>query len=280
MKWQHNDTDKFGRGDGAGTITVTIETEQDAKWWIKYHQRDLTDPREVVAFLEGVPHVIEKEATGFGWDERGAFYECSAELGREWSQPYREWLERLTGYTGELSDIELPAGQPLTLWNIVTRFHISEGVFCADGFQGATDNEKRDAATSAARTFLDQLRRDVGRVKHEPEYIPTRNGLYKRNPDCLKIHPPQPGIEWTHGGRPMGSDAAGICRALWAWWLENAASEKQRDYLARDLSNKHYRDDAPWPNGGLYIADPDGKCNWDGKGTKATHITMSDFAQA
>jgi len=43
---------------------------------------------------------------------------------------------------------------------------------------------------SAARTFLDQLRRDVGRVKHEPEYIPTRNGLYKRNPDCLKIHPP------------------------------------------------------------------------------------------
>lgn len=266
--------------DGAGFVTVTIETEAEALDWLEWYERE-KDPRQQVAFLDKLKAdgsvQIERKSDKRPW------FLCESALDHEFTQPYTALLDCLTGCEAlgvELLHLDLTAHDPrrLSPTHITDTIELEHGHFCYRVMIQAKDWNNRTAAENADRNAMNYTEERIGHRQLEPEYRLNQNGTYSPNPDYHKRHRPKPAI---------GADW--IWAAVFRWWMENHASGAQLGTLkaAEDLTGgRHGRDWEVRSTGGpchligsqgLYVADSEGSIDWDGKGHKASHITWDDF---
>lgn len=211
------------------------------------------------------------------------WYQVEGQIGEAFLAPYAKLLTKLTGYTGPWPETELTDVHPARLCHT----HITNRLWLVAGpdlrYEAFDESEPwngLDAKTYAEKRVLDCVRADFGFRKHEREFI-WRGGHYIQNPDYLKHHPASPGLgsEW-------------FWTWLFAWWRTNYASSRQRELLdAHDQLHSRSKLDPGYAlraSGqdqlhlvsytGLEVADPAGKLDWDGKGTKFRQVSWEDFA--
>lgn len=254
-------------------LAVTARGDKAIEAVFKHFQ--LKDPRALVRALD---------AGEYRHEEPGRWIQCDVYLDTHALKPYRDLLERLTGYAGALPDMDLtaPCTSRLGYSHYVAECGIEDEMFHARVIDslprqdyGKTEDEQ---IVRAERLMEDAVQAAIGKRKFEREYIEMPNGLMRRNPDYLKRHAAEPGL-----GAPW------LWRVIWEWWEANHATEAQRAILAAAASLRDGRLDPDWmirPAGGdechlvsftIYVLDPNGPVNWDGKGTKARVVTWEDF---
>lgn len=273
MKYEHEPS----QPDGGGNLRLTLETVEEVKAAIGPHGvierldvetldelRQFTDACAQV--VKGKPFIVESNPDKRKW------YPIEGEtLGCDFLEPYAMLLNKLTGYADTLDDLDLKpavgAGGLHHTYALDT-LAIYSGDIAVGGFIQSEDWNGRTAAELARSRFLEYLREWVGGRHHEPEYVGTANGQYKRNPNYLKRHPPEPGA-----GSPE------VWSVIFAHWREHHATPGQRDMLAEGeklrgtIGGKPM--DAPWDirkGGGTYAnlvdargfhyPDPDGAVKW------------------
>jgi hypothetical protein len=138
-------------------------------------------------------------------------------------KPYADLLKKLTGFDGDIPELELPQEQ--IQWRGLLHTFIAESVkFSSDGitttgFIRTEDWNGKVAAVRAEENFSDYVCEMFGFRKTEPEYI-ERGSIMVRNPNYMRHHKAQPGL---------GSNE--LWTALFTWWRENVANDAQRAAL-------------------------------------------------
>lgn len=277
MRFQHTETEK----DGRGFVTLTIETEAEALNWLKWHERE-KDPRKQVQFLDQLKANGSTEIKL--QSEKQPWFQCESALDHEFTKPYADLLYRLTGCEShgvELLHLDLTAHDPKRLLHthITDTLELEHGHLCYRVFIQAGEWNKRTAAENADRNAQDYTEERIGYRQHENEFIQNRNGTYSPNPNYHKRHRPKPAI-----------GAAWIWDAVWQWWREKHATDEQTAVLdaAHALTGGRYGYDwqvrsAVAPSchligcQGLYVLDPDGSLDWDGKGRMSRFVKWDDF---
>lgn len=279
MKFKHTQT----REDGGGNLSVTAETLPemiDLNQHFRIFDKDKAEDIQAFAAQlgSGPPWTTERRP------EKRLWFQCESALGDEFTKPYEDLLRRITGFDGQMVlDMDLTAIHPRRLCHthITDRCWLEHGHICYVGMIKAEDWNDRSAADNADLNCADYIAEDFGFRRFEREYIESGNGQPKRNPNYLKRHKAQPGL-----GAPW------LWKAIWEWWRENHASDEQRrilnaaDSLKSNLdSGKDYDirkgggEQAYLVSFSLYYLDPNGFCNWDGKGTMATALSWDQFAK-
>ncbi len=177
--------------------------------------------------------------------------------------------------------MDLTADYPnrLGYTHITDSIEIVDGMVHAHVFIQAQDWNGRDAATNAQINADDYVQENIGKRKHEREYITAGNGQTIHNPNYMKRHKAQPGL-----GAPWLWDR------VFGWWRETIATPAQRDVLDRidALKDGKYGFDYQIRKGGgdeasligfsMYALDPQGTCNYGGKGKMARVYSWQEFA--
>lgn len=264
MKFTFNEmTD---RDDFGGTLSVTAESASEVLEIADHFRMFGDDADGAIAKAQAI---VAGSLTHTSGTDKRPWFVIESSLGHEFTEPYKAWLLRRTGYDGQLPSADLTPFHPrrlchthITLAVGLEQEHITYSVAVRSG-----DWNGKPANDRAWVTAEDYVSEDFGERKHENEYIPARGdgggGMMKRNPNYLKRHKPHPAAscQWLKSW-------------LFSWWRQNHASDKQREILdGCEALGKLRIDDFT-----LYALDPDGTCNYDGKGKMVSVYTWEQFA--
>lgn len=276
MKFQQQET----QSDGGGSLTITAETKAETLEVIKHFRLFDTDTEQgVLAMAEALgqplPFVHKSEPKKRFW------YDYESALDYEFTKPYADLLEKITGHTGQLPDLDLTPHHPRRLCHthITSEARLEQGHICYTGIVQAEAWNGMTACDHGLNMLEDYMAEDFGFRRFEREYI-ERGNIMVRNPNYLKRHKAQPGL-----GAPW------FWAVLFDWWRKNHASPEQSRILdASDAlksgwdSGRDYHlrqgggEQAYLIGSSLYYDDPNGACNWDGKGRMVSVVSWDKFA--
>lgn len=209
---QANDEFRFG-----GELAITAENPQEVESLIDHFRlfKDVSDIPTLKARIEALEsgsftHVIRSE--------KRPVYAVESCLPYEFTAVYKQWALNHFGYDGTFPDLELPRKWGgLIHTNYQARLFTENEHICFEAFTTAEPWARRNAQDYAEYLISDYIGEEFGTRYHEPEFIPGRNGHYKKNPDYLKRHAAKP-----------GATNARIKRAFFEWWLSTHATDDQK----------------------------------------------------
>lgn len=152
------------------------------------------------------------------------WYPVTAELSPEWMDPYYKLLERITGYSGKLIDLD-PAPSPgLCHTHVVQTSRVRNGVYFNEGFIQAEDWNGQDAEYRAAKNFDEYTKAFIGHITLDPEYLMDEFGRERRNPNYLRRNPATPALEKKE-----------LFTALFKEWEKLHATEGQKLLIQKGI---------------------------------------------
>lgn len=263
------------------TLFVTPETVEEAKeanYWGKWFN-PADDPLSYAAWLGGVRYGMEngilgvtdgKVTTEQKLDDR--YVDLYIQLPPEVIKPYFKQLEDWTGFGSFFDDaVELTPAWPKVGGHFCIRKAWLLGNGHVDVVLYAAMYDDADVAKVQART-TDYLIEDMGQRYREPEYKQHGNGSLYHNPAYLKRHPAKPGFQ-----QYPGSVQENIWRRIWSYWLDKRANDAAK-LAAMNIIRTDKTEQCPSIREyTLYVTDPKGTCNYDGKGTMVTVMRPEDF---
>ncbi len=267
----------------ADSLVVTAETPAEVMEVWQHYRLDSGTPEGVLKMAEAIQagryiHTTQPHPTR-------KWFDVDVYLNRALN-PYWALLKRMTGFDvgvnpeSSFPDTNLTSLYPnrLGFTHITDSIAIEDGAIHAHVYIQAQDWNNRDAATNVQRNADDYVMEQVGKRKHEREFITAGNGHMVANKNYLKRHQAEPGL-----GAPW------LWTVVFAWWRANHATEGQRrlldaiDALKSRAGDRDYDirkgggEEATLVGYSMYALDPAGKVDWDGKGTKASVYTWEQF---
>lgn len=267
-----------------GDVSVISESLADTEGIIGgshgYFERQTSeiDKARILIASEGGDHptYVYRSPSGFR-NSQSYWFQFESCLDYDFTQPYQDLLERLTGCETDLATVDIDLTPFLTKrlrhTHIVDRIWINNGHICFLGYDSASEWNKKDPFTNAEYSIVDNVGEDCGKRQHEPEHI-TKGNRIIRNPDYLKRHPASPAVNgW-------------LWAAIVAWWRENGANAEQLEILdastkltkTNPLVKSSYVGGFSCYDHSIYYPNKNGECNWDSKGTKVAVMNWKEFA--
>jgi hypothetical protein len=215
-----------------GKLDITAETKEEVVEIIHHFKLDLLSHAHVIGqdtftYTENAP-----------WRNNGQWFHEHVLVQPEFTKPYRDLVERWTGYEGPW-DIELPPtgryGNKLGHTHYLLEIRLKpDGVAHHKLILNACDTEKASAHARAGHYAKDMANLWWGERIHHHEYVQNGSGHMVRNPHYMKVEPPTPRLNNTVAAR-----------AMFNWWLTNVANEAQRECWAasNNLHQKNTRTD-------------------------------------
>ena len=260
------------RDDEGGAMEFVAENPAEVVDLFKHFRLDKGTPDSVLAMAEAI------QAGNFSFRSEGKrpWYRVESAIDHEFTKPYAEMLQRVTGWDGQLPNMDLTDQHPRRLCHthITHAFGLEHGHFTFDVSVESQDWNDKPAFDRAQKNALDYAENDIAERPIESEYIPAgRSGLMKRNPDYARKH---------HRCKPSVS-ADWVWVAIVEWWLANHATDRQRAIVegARELAAESKLADPLRYSGcisGFYFPEKGGTVNW-GRDREVAHISPADFAQ-
>lgn len=205
----------------AGKLDITAETAQKVESLIDHFRlfRDLSD---VGALQERIVALQSETMTHTVYSEKRPVYAVDSCLDFEFTTPYKDWALCNFGYDGVFPDLEIPRKYDgLIHTNYQARLYTECEHICFKAFVSSSPWNKRDAQGHAESLIVDYIGEEFGTRRREPEFLPSRNGHYVRNPNYLK----------RHKATPAASNPR-LKRAFFEWWLVNHANNAQCEVVA------------------------------------------------
>ena len=265
--------------DGGGSLRVFAETEERAEELCDI-RRGRLHFREKAKVLSGpLPYVETCAPRVTTHSGREAWYAYPVCVDDEWTLPYVRRLESIVGTLKE-SPLSFPIIDPRPLCHTYFRgdLRFEEGHIQAVVAVSAHAWNGRTALEYGHERAEKYLLEELAERPPMREFIENRNGTYSKNPrygtgaeNPLRAQIPQ---------YPRGL-AVAFWEGLWTWWLTTQATPGQKDAYAARLNgrDRFHNSDAPrlgGYDGGLYIPDPAGGCDWSA-GQKARFLKWEDF---
>jgi hypothetical protein len=221
------------REDGGGKISVHAVGSKEIRYTFNVLRGGPSHccPEQVIldcadALRAGEYRITTKE------HEKYFYYRNTGTIPGEWVSPYISLMDRMTGYTGPLPELNITAWLPKQIMHthIVQDLKLlSNGgieYVCItntgkDGWNGKTAKEH------AAKMADEYIKKDFGDVPFTPEYIPA---------NCLInsahfVYNPAYG---RHKGPRPEAKQVWFFNNLFNWWRENLANDAQKSMLAQD----------------------------------------------
>lgn len=205
------------REDGAGTLTVTAENQREvAEVADHFKMFDKTDAPQLIqlaqAITAGTLTYTSKPSAKRPW------FLVESSLAHDYTKPYEDLLNRITGYEGPLPDMDLTPFNPRQLihTHITSRCALDAGHYSYTILIQAEDWNGKPAHVRAEINAQDYAEEDLGYRPFEREFIEGKNGSMKHNPDYLKRHRAKPAT-----GAPW------LWSTIFHWWRLNHASDAQ-----------------------------------------------------
>ena len=176
--------------DGGGALLVTAHTPE-AKLRVLNHFNEESKLAE--CWLS--PEPLGLLRTG---SEDRRYYCCRGTLDKEFTSPYYDRLQTMTGrdMRGETIDAAVLTGfyprEGLLHTHYVMGVSVSEGALSYDFVIAAQEWNKRAASVNAERYAMDYAQESLGERYVEREFIENTSGTYRRNPSWLVRHPVRP----------------------------------------------------------------------------------------
>lgn len=257
--------------DGGGQVVVWADTEATKEDLCDIARQDVKKTHKYAPMLDPQPMRAEfgpRDNPNYG---RQAWYAFPLALDVEWLKPYTDCLERLTGYAGPIPDMVIEDSKPLCFTRFRTDFRIEDGHLQATYYLDGHAYHEQTALEYNSRRAEQMFKANVGNTKHEREFVQSSNGQYKRNPNYLKQHPPHPALRDND-----------IWSALFLWWKANKATPGQLAVLeaAEKTGQYGFRWQLQYDHGPDYritALDPNGTCNYDGKGMMVRMYSWEEF---
>lgn len=196
---------------------------------IKELVRDASLPVEALIGHEPdreLVHVIK-----CGKRDNGRWFDVAAAVGKEWLDPYFEHLNKLTGYVGDMPEMDAPRFESdrwryMTPQCVVTGARMSRTGYSRTGFVSTSDWQGRKAENRAQPYFLEILKDDIGYKPTVEQYIPINEWgtEFRLNPNWGKHIPPRP-------CKDPDRFAETYWRFIFNWWWESRATPEQREFL-------------------------------------------------
>jgi hypothetical protein len=204
--------------------------------------------------------------------------------------PYLVCMRYQLGFQGPIPDMDLTdqidMDTMLAYTHILLHFRIENQVIHYRAAEEAGSWNGMSAKQNAHEYTRRSVAREVGGQRRESEYSENRKGTYSLNPNYLKQHAPQPalGSEW-------------LLNCLLGWWKRNVASPRQLEIIAAmevlyassglgpvfqadyDSTVSNFTTTYTIRPSSITYLDPQGTCDWDGEGTKASCLSWPDFAK-
>lgn len=268
--------------DGGGDMNVTAETDAETIEIIQHFRVLKLDT------VEGAKQLVEAINSPCycytAKSDKRKWYHCKSALDVDSTRPYKELLERITGFetSNLIPDTDLTHLHPRRLCHthITDRLFVDKEHICYECFDESEEWMGEAAAARADKNTYDYVKEDFGFRRFEREYKACGNGMYTPNPDyARKRHAASPGL-----GAPW------FWKWLFTWWRENHATQAQHRVLAAvDKMHTDKRYSADWElresgdeqcglsSYNMYYDDPTGTIDWDGKGRKVSCLNWEDF---
>lgn len=258
----------------AGYITVTAESLADTKAIVDHFKLfGGDDPESLIARANALqdPALVHVHRP-----TKRPYFEVSGTLPLEYFQPYKDWANRVFGFDGAFPNLAIPFkwdGLRHVYYGIRQQIECHETVCFTVAIRSQPWNGL-DAQDYADRNANRYIAEDFAHRPPTPEFLPNKNGTYRRNPKYGTGHrePLIPRLENET-----------LCLLFVDWWLKNAASDAQREILVKnrelaELTGPYSL--VNWLRGyDIRYVDPAGPCNYDGKGLMTGVMRMSDFAK-
>jgi len=220
------------REDGGGIITLGSEDPDGMLYLMKHFSQD-----NASTIQEAMKAGKFSAQLGNRSKERPA-YVVDVELPDEFLRPYRQEFKKRTG-ASSLPDLELTElfGNYRNLGifhtHVIMASELKSGKLTALIGVESEDWMGKPADVRAVNTAREYLLEDFGNRQPVPEYIHLSNGLFRPNPDYPhKRNPVNPSVS-----------AKWFFIALCDYWLENEASEEQKEWAEADrqLMQKNHK---------------------------------------
>lgn len=264
--------------DGGGRLQIVGHSDSIKERMCDMFRGQESKAAKYLPLMQPGPFTVELEPKEMQHYGRAAWYAFPLALDDEWFAPYEKCLRRITGYTGAIGDFSVtPSASVLAYHYAGFRFeegHIQATVYAkTHAWNGKSALEY---GNELANRYLVEC---VAEVPPVPEFIQKGNGAYYRNPKYATGYKPRPVPS-------LKSEA--LWDALFSWWRTNHASARQREILdaVDSLEKRNPTGRAPysvqWRSGvdfTLYVPDPKGTCDYDGKGFMVTIMKWEDFAK-
>ena len=255
--------------DGGGSLRIVGTSDKVKEELCEMFRRNEPKATKYAPLASAEPMEIVLSPRDTRNDGREAWYAFPCALDCEWFDPYRKQLERMTGFKGEIGDFSIPDPRMLCYTRHRAALRFEDGHVQATIYVSAHPWNKMDALTYGHKRAEMMFQSDIGEEPIVREFIENRNGTYSRNPQYPNPLPPRPALRCEY-----------LWGALWEWWLANRASEAQKAILAACVSEERtgrysfgFRSMSS-----LYVSDPAGPINWDGKGRMVRSVSWDEFA--
>lgn len=264
--------------DGGGSLTIQATGDNWKEELCDMYRRDFPSRDKYAPLQSPDPLTIQLDAHDTRNYGREAWYAFPLALDSEWFDPYWKILQRLTGYTGPMPlDLTFTDTKPLCHTGHRAAFRFEDGHLQATYYHTGHAYNGRTALDYSHGLAERYFKETVGHTPSTPEFLHASGGLYKHNPDYGR-GPKAPTPKATN---PI------IWSALWNWWRANHASVKQELILQGVEALKQKSVPLEWeciydrcPYGySLHCLDPQGTCDFDGKGKKTSVYTWEEFAK-
>lgn len=197
----------------------------------------------------------------------------SYDLPKEYSAPFLLQYSKWFGdCPAEDSNIPLPPECYLIGTNLthLAYFDTKTKQFHVEGFACEWDRDRGDAYTFYS--WRDHWNESLGQRYREPEYIENHAGTYSLNLHRLKRHAAKPGFD---------SYPSDLSKSFWQAMVLHwraRATPAQAD-LYDNIVLHHFTTDVriALRDYSVYVKDPVGTCNYDGKGTMMTCYRQEEF---
>lgn len=280
MKYEFTEMHGEGWPEFAGEVTFYAENSTDVVTLNnRYKIFDTNTPEGAIAYAKALTEGNLLHHDGGkpnGNSGPYVWFESSVALGTEWFDPYAQAMERATGTPATefyIADkLPLPFLDELGYGSFRSDSYLLHGSICSTVLSTAASHDKAQAYAAKS------LQRMAGVTRENPEFIPTANGQYQRNPKYA--------TEYEVIDCKVGSKD--LMEVVIDWWRRTKATPEQLAILeASEALHPGYGGLKPSYSGGLsyslpcsiYYLDPKGACDYDGKGKMASVISIGDFAK-
>lgn len=248
---------------------------------VTHHPTTLDEHKEHIRIMESDTVTYRRKP------KKGNWHELEIWVQNQYVDPYLDLLEKRTGYQLiNLIGTNRPHKNGLKLPSLIGIWYthiVADAILYDDGsiwclvyqrtYTNTTPKQSAEHAHKAATRYVTE---SLGTTELIPEYKQNRNGTYSPNPDYAtgkqgKIHPSTQNEKlWTD---------------LWKAWRRHGATTEQKRVLNNlvsdyDRSDKDLHHDLQTiSHGPLYINDPNGSIDFDGKGKMVRIMPWDKFAQ-
>ncbi len=267
--------------DGGGRLVIRAWGAEWKESLCDMYRREEPKATKYAPLMDARAFVVElepKDTRNYG---RQAWYAFPIALDDEWFKPYKDLLQRCTGYAGEIPDMPIPGDtEALRATGYRAALRVEDGHLQATYYVESHAWGDRSALDYGHARAEDYFKESVGDRPPVPEFIHGGNGAYYPNPKYA-----------TGYKAPVRARVTSevVWNALWAWWRANHATPAQERVLRQvealksdgNPETRRLPWECRWRQGvdySLYALDPDGACDWDGKGKKARVYKWEEFA--